>query len=126
VIDSACATEPVSTPRRAVAVSKANVAADSSARNPPSTAFPFLFLVLYPPYPGGTPKARLEGSAPNAAARKRQGIGFLPAGGTIPITVQHSARASMMPVGHVRHHTPPDFRPEQTGSMLRIEASCVG
>jgi hypothetical protein len=38
VIDSAWITEAVSTPRRAVAVSNANPAADKSASNPPSTA----------------------------------------------------------------------------------------
>jgi hypothetical protein len=51
---------------------------------------------------------------------------FLPAGGTISVTVQHSTRASMTAAGRVRHETPPDFHSEQTGSMLRIEASCVG
>src|SRR5262249_31626343 len=37
VITSACATEPLSTPRRALALLKANVAADSAARHTPST-----------------------------------------------------------------------------------------
>jgi hypothetical protein len=36
----ACVTDAVKTPRRAVTVSKANVAADSSERNPPSTFVP--------------------------------------------------------------------------------------
>jgi hypothetical protein len=37
VTASACSTEPVSTPRRALALLKANVAADSAARHTPST-----------------------------------------------------------------------------------------
>ena len=42
VIASACATEPVSTPRRALALLNANVAADSAASNTPSTRQPFV------------------------------------------------------------------------------------
>ena len=42
VIAIACETEPVSTPRRALALLKANVAADSAARNTPSTRRPFV------------------------------------------------------------------------------------
>src|SRR6266508_3108474 len=40
VIASACSTEPVNTPRRALALLNANVAADSAARHTPSTRRP--------------------------------------------------------------------------------------
>jgi hypothetical protein len=44
----ACITDAVSTPRRTVALSAANDAADSSARNPPSTLRFLLLLASCP------------------------------------------------------------------------------
>ena len=46
VIASACATEPVRTPRRALALLKANVAADSAASTTPSTRQPFVIEAM--------------------------------------------------------------------------------
>ena len=45
VIAMPCNTDPVSTPRRTLALFKANVAADSRARNPPSTPATLRFVV---------------------------------------------------------------------------------
>src|SRR5689334_4272640 len=54
VIAIACATDPVSTPRRTLALLKANVAAEQMARSPPST------LYCPPKFVSGELVARIE------------------------------------------------------------------